>query len=249
MNDNSNYNEKVSSGRTAVLFIALTLFFLAFFVRRVSAFGLDFLAIVFLGLCGFFAFYVLNYRTLNIQLSAVYLTLKFGVFTWKIPLEHIESCALDDVSLWRIGGAGIHFSFIRGRYRAMFNFLEHPRVVVRLRTKKGLVKDIAFSTRQPERVLPLIQEVVSARQPRTIASGDWTLQIYFRNRGTRSEGQHGVLLHKDKPVEPPAVGAVIETDLGQMQYYGQPAGVQIPWGNTGWNFADEEKILPSWGEA
>ncbi|MEJ5309121.1 MAG: hypothetical protein WHX52_05075 [Anaerolineae bacterium] len=248
MNENLNYNEKVSSGRTTVLFIALTLLFLALLAWRVNAFGSDILAIVFLVFCGFFAFYTLNYRTLNVQLSAAYLSLKFGVFTWKIPLAHIESCALDDVSLWRIGGAGIHFSFIRGRYRAMFNFLEHPRVVVMLKTKKGPVKDIAFSTRQPERVLQLIQEAVSAGQPRTITSGDWTLNIYFRNRGTRSEGQHGVLLHKGTPVEPPAIGAVIETDLGQMRYYGSPEGVKVPWENTGWNFADEEKILPSWGE-
>lgn len=249
MNDNLIHNERVSSSKTEILFIALALLFLALFVWRVSAVGFGILAVVFLVFCGFFAFYALNYRTLIVQLSAELLMLKFGVFTWKIPLEHIEACALDDISLWRIGGAGIHFSFIRGRYRAMFNFLEHPRVVVMLKTKKGPVQDIAFSTRQPERVLQLLQEAVSARRPRTIASGDWTLNIYFRNRGTRSEGQHGVLLHKGKPVEPPAIGAVIETDLGQMRYYGQPAGVQVPWGNTGWNFADEEKILPSWSEA
>ncbi|HOU13247.1 MAG TPA: hypothetical protein PKZ84_09015 [Anaerolineae bacterium] len=249
MDNNTTYTEKVSSSRTEILFIVLALFFLLLFVWRVSAVGFGILAVVFLVFCGFFAFYALNYRTLIVQLSAEFLTLKFGVFTWKIPLEHIEACALDDISLWRIGGARIHFSFIRGRYRAMFNFLEHPRVVVRLKTKKGAVQDVAFSTRQPERVLQLLQEAVSARQPRTIASGDWTLQIYFRNRGTRSEGQHGVLLHKGKPVESPAVGVVIETDLGQMRYYGQPEGVQVPWGNTGWNFADEEKILPSWSEA
>ena len=109
MDNNTRYTEKVSSSRTEILFIVLALLFLLLFVWRVSAVGFEILAVVFLVLFGFFAFYALNYRTLIVQLSAEFLTLKFGVFTWKIPLEHIEACALDDISLWRIGGARIHF--------------------------------------------------------------------------------------------------------------------------------------------
>lgn len=248
MNDNPTYNEKVSSNKTEALFIALTLLFLALLVWRVSAASFDIWAVVLLCLCSFFAFYALNYRTLIIQLSNEFLALKYGVFNWKIPMENVEHCSLDDVSLWRIGGAGIHFSIIRGKYRAMFNFLEHPRVVVRLKTKKGPVQDIAFSTRRPEQVQHLIQAAASARRPRSLVRGDWTLNIYFRNQGTRSEGQHGILLHNNKAVEPREVDEVIDTDLGQMKYYGRLEGVHVPWENTGWNFADEEKILPSWEE-
>jgi len=81
------------------------------------------------------------------------LSLKFGLFTWQIPLDNIETCFIDETSLWRIGGAGIHFSPMGGRYRAMFNFLEHPRVVVCLKEKKGPVRDIAFSTTHPDKVM------------------------------------------------------------------------------------------------
>lgn len=72
-------------------------------------------------------------------------------------MDNIDYCFLDETSLWRIGGAGIHFSPIGGRYRAMLNFLEHPRVVVALKQKRGPVRDISFSTRHPEQALSFIQ--------------------------------------------------------------------------------------------
>jgi hypothetical protein len=62
----------------------------------------------------------------------------------------------------RMGGAGIHFMSIRKRYRASFNFLEHPRVVIAFKRKAGLVRDISFSTRHPDDVLRRIQEAASA---------------------------------------------------------------------------------------
>ena len=51
---------------------------------------------------------------------------------------------------------------IRKRYRASFNFLEYPRVVIALRKKVWLVQDISFSTHRPEDVIQLIQEAISA---------------------------------------------------------------------------------------
>ena len=88
----------------------------------------------------------------------------------------------------------------------------------------------------------------AAAAPRIFASGDWVLNIYYRLRGSRSEGQHGVLFHHGKPVEPHHVGEVIETDLGKMKYYCRLEEMSVTWEPTGWNFADENKILPSWVE-
>ena len=80
-----------------------------------------------------------------------------------MPLANIEECRLDALpALMRYGGAGIHFMVIRGRYRASFNFLEYPRVVIAFKRKVGPVRDISFSTRQPEDVLRVIQEAISA---------------------------------------------------------------------------------------
>lgn len=158
MNTNILYNEKLSSRRTEILFIALTLLFLLLFVWCVTGRGLDFIASIFLFFCVVFLFYSLNYRTLIIRLTAESLILTFGIFGWSIPLSNIDAIQPDDdlPALMKYGGAGIHFMTVRKRYRASFNFLEYPRVVIGLKRKAGLVRDVSFSTRQPEEIIRLI---------------------------------------------------------------------------------------------
>ena len=165
LSDDLIYSERVSSKRTETLFTALTLFFFTLLIWRVYAKGRDILAAVFFCLCGFFLFYLVNYRTLIIRLTAKSLKFKFGIFTWNVPLDNIEDGCLDEIPmLMRMGGAGIHFMNIRKRYRASFNFLEHPRVVIAFKKKVGPVRDISFSTRQPDDVLRLIREAVAANR-------------------------------------------------------------------------------------
>jgi len=156
------YYERVSSKRTQSLFLVLSLLFLGLLlgrvkIRRAKGAGRDRLANILAGASLFCLFYTLNYRTLIIWLTPETVQLRFGLFTWKIAMDNIDDCFPDQTSLWRIGGAGIHFSPIKRRYRAMFNFLEYPRVVVALKEKQGPVRDIAFSTQQPEQVLAFIR--------------------------------------------------------------------------------------------
>ncbi len=101
------------------------------------------------------------HRELIIQPGEKTLQLRFGLFSRVISLGNIEDCLPDKASLWRIGGAGIHFTPLGGRYRAMFNFLEYPRLVIALKVKQGLVRDIAFSTRQAEELMKLILDRIS----------------------------------------------------------------------------------------
>jgi len=165
MTDDLLYNERVSSNRTEALFLALTILFFLLLIWRVKAGSLDVLAAVFFCLFSLFFFYSVNYRTLIIRLTPESLKLTFGIFTWIVLLDNVEECCLDDIPmLMRMGGAGIHFMSIRKRYRASFNFLEHPRVVIAFKRKEGLVRDISFSTRRPDDVLRLIQEAVSAKR-------------------------------------------------------------------------------------
>lgn len=150
------YVERVSSNRTEALFVGLAILF---FVLSAALAQTDIPGVwwvVTFGLFTVFTFYALNYRTLVIRLGEEALQLQFGIFQWEIPFKNIIACYEDPTSLWRIGGAGIHFTRLGGRYRAVFNFLEHPRVVVMLRKKKGPVRDVAFSTRRPAEVMRLI---------------------------------------------------------------------------------------------
>ena len=156
------YYEKISSKRTEWLFLGLTTLFLLLFVWRVTVSGWNGLAVVFIVFSCFFLFYIVNYRKLIIRITADSLKLSFGVFSWTVPLNNIESCALDEIpALMKYGGAGIHFMFIEKRYRASFNFLEYPRVVIAFKRKVGPVRDISFSTRQPMEVLWIIQRAIS----------------------------------------------------------------------------------------
>ena len=164
-NDSLVYKERVSSNWTTVLFLALTILFLWLHFWRVNSAGRDILATVFLCLGVFFLFYSVNYRTLIIRLTHESLKLKFGIISWTVPLENVGDCRLDELPvLMRYGGAGIHFMNIDNRYRASFNFLEHPRVVIAFRKKVGPVRDISFSTRRPDDLRRLIQETVSTKE-------------------------------------------------------------------------------------
>ena len=151
------YEEKLSSLRTTALFIVLMLLFLALGIWRWIIAGLDVLTIVFLCLSALFLFYVLNYRVLVTRVTETDLILKFGILSWKLPLEALGACRLDDAPVWiRYGGAGIHFAWVRGQYRAFFNFLEHDRLLIEFKQKRGLVEAIVFSTKHPETIMNLL---------------------------------------------------------------------------------------------
>lgn len=154
------FNEKLSSARTTLLFITLiTVFFLLALWRTKLFTDWNALGAVFLFLAFFFLFYASNYRTLNILVNPYFLQLKSGIIKWKGHIDNIENVQLDEIPiLLRYGGAGIHFKFVRKRYRASFNFLEYPRACVSLMKKRGWVKDLSFSTRQPEKMIQVLNE-------------------------------------------------------------------------------------------
>ena len=159
------YTESISSNKTEALFLVLMMLSLLLLIWRVTSDGLDILAVAFIFLFIIFLFYSLNYRTLLIHLTTDSLKLTFGIFTWTIPMDNIQEYSLDELPvIMKYGGAGIHFMFVRKRYRASFNFLEYPRIVIAFKRKVGLVRDISFSTRQPGDVIHLIQEIISANQ-------------------------------------------------------------------------------------
>ena len=158
MSDDLIYEERISSPRTKAVFVALSVFCLAFFAWRLMISGYGGIAALLLFLSAFFVFCALNYSVLSIRISTAGMNLKFGLFGWTVPWRSVAEAHVDEVSLWRICGAGIHFAIIRGRYRAMLNFLEYPRIVIQLKEKRGLVRDVAFSTKRPAEILGIIEQ-------------------------------------------------------------------------------------------
>ena len=91
----------------------------------------------------------------------------------------------------------------------------------------------------------------SSAPDRRLATGDgrWELRIWYRAKGTRSEGQHGALYANGREVPTPEDGAERETGLGRMRYFGM-ARDRLPWQPTGWNFADAaHRLPPSWQDS
>jgi hypothetical protein len=165
MTDDLLYTEEFSSPKTQALFIGLMALLGALAAWRIKASRASRLARVFLFFAALFLFYVLNYRTLVIRLTSAALKLKFGLFTWTVPLDNIASCGSDELpALQRLGGAGIHLMMVGQRYRVSFNFLEYPRVVIALKKPTGPVCDVSFSTQHPDRVVLLIQTAAVAMQ-------------------------------------------------------------------------------------
>jgi hypothetical protein len=124
--------------------------------------GFRFLPGLFAFLALFFMFYVFNYRVLEITITSTHLKLKFGLVSWKTKLDNILESRLDDSpAVIKYGGGGVHFAFVKGVYRAFFNFLEYPRVVVSFKKKQGLVQELVFTTRQPDQVLNLLNSRIS----------------------------------------------------------------------------------------
>lgn len=143
--------------------MALSVLCLALFAWRFSVSGYGVVTALLSILSTLFVFCVLSYRVLVIRMSEGGLRLKFGLFGWTIPWHTVARAYPDDTALWRIGGAGIHFLIIKGRYRAMFNFLEHPRIVVQLKKRRGLVGEVSFSTQKPNEILRIIEASVERR--------------------------------------------------------------------------------------
>lgn len=157
------YNESITSNRTEALFLALTgvFGFLSFWSKRVPK--TNRLSSVFPMMSAIFFFYSLNYRKLNILISQSSICLTFGIFSWEIPFDNIESCDLDELpAVLRYGGASIHLFMYNNRYRTSFNFLEYPRLLISLKDKYGPLEEISFSTRRPDELLHIIQTAITS---------------------------------------------------------------------------------------
>ena len=153
------YNEKVRSSKTSLLFVILALVFFALFGWRFSVVGLRFFPGLhaFLGLV--FCFYVINFRELEISITGQILQLRFGVIGWSSNIENIKSSVLYDPPFWiKYGGAGVHFAMVDDDYKAFYNFLEYPRVLIGFHQKQGWVQSLVFTTRQPDKILEILEK-------------------------------------------------------------------------------------------
>jgi len=162
------YNETIISNWTHSLFLGILFLCMFVFMGRIRQHGFDSLSLALLFLFLLVLFYILNYRRLHIHITHDAIWLKFGLFSWTVPVENMESAKIDDLpGFLRYGGAGVHYMFVRGRYRVSYNLLEHPRVVISLRKRAGWVRDVSFTTRRAEQVSRILRDLI-AEQNRSL---------------------------------------------------------------------------------
>ncbi len=107
----------------------------------------------------------------------------------------------------------------------------------------------AQTAEHQQRIDEYKRSLTSENSDKSFAHGSWVLHIYYQAKGTKSERQYGILFHNDQVIEPQVVGEIIETDLGKLKYYYNLQSMKPTFEHAGWNFADQNKIHPSWDSA
>jgi hypothetical protein len=153
------YREQLTDWKTSLLFAFFATLFAGFFALRFQQVGWKFGPILFLSLSLLFWFYLINYFSLEIIVTSEELILKFGVFCWRESLSNLARVSQEDLPIWiRYGGAGIHFALVRGNYTVFYNFLDHPRLIINLIHRRGLVQQVCISTCCPDQIHKLLDE-------------------------------------------------------------------------------------------
>ncbi|MEH0022191.1 MAG: hypothetical protein V6Z89_21235 [Desulfobacter sp.] len=67
--------------------------------------------------------------------------------------------------------------------------------------------------------------------------GDWVLNLYLTQKGTRSQGSHGILIFEGKEVSGTR-GETRALPIGTVQYQGTLQSRTNLWDSTGWQMVD-----------
>ena len=110
-----------------------------------------------------FAFLAVNFRKLDIAITDENLTVGFAYPKKIIPWENIESAKTDKDSNIIILGFGIRGTRYEGKWVLVYNVIFAKRVMVYL--KEGKVQIFVFSTKQPEKVVQLINANINKAKP------------------------------------------------------------------------------------
>ena len=94
----------------------------------------------------FMLFFMLMMSTLRCTVTNQQVTVQYGPWGPRIPLDNIEECVAEDYSLWKYGGYGIRYSLIEGAW--CYNMLGDKGKAVRInyRSKSGKLKKLLIAS-------------------------------------------------------------------------------------------------------
>jgi hypothetical protein len=97
------------------------------------------------------------FSRLTIRMTPASISVGYGPLGQTINWDNVADCFLDETSEVRYGGAGIRMTRIRGSWTIVYDVIESPRVVISL--KEGRFKEVVFSTRHPQDVMKIINQL------------------------------------------------------------------------------------------
>ncbi|MFX1339433.1 MAG: hypothetical protein ACFFDK_12545 [Promethearchaeota archaeon] len=157
MNDDL-YKEKIFLKATTISLAIVTLIFLLLLISEILFTKNIFLTVLVFFLFVGFILLTFNFNTLTIRINPHFIKIAYGIFNRTTSWENIRDCYLDNVSNLRYGGLGIRYARVKGKWRVIYNTYNTARVVLVLR--KGKIKEIVFSTKNPEEAMKLINQQI-----------------------------------------------------------------------------------------
>ena len=77
---------------------------------------------------------------------------------------------------------------------------------------------------------------------RIYKKGEWALLLFVIDRGSRSQGVHGELYHKGRPITG-RKGETLDTPMGRLSYHGPELERRKIWEISGWTLSDQTGVL------
>jgi len=101
---------------------------------------------------------LVNFSELTIMATSQAITIAYGKIKYTIAWENVKGYYLDTDPGIAYGGWGIRLGIARGKSVLVYNVIGYPRIVLEL--NKGRYAQFAFSTRQPEVVMDIVEKQI-----------------------------------------------------------------------------------------
>jgi len=101
----------------------------------------------------------INFSRMKIKINNKGIMIRSGVIKNLIPWKDVKDCSVDEGSPLKYGGWGQRFWRVKGNFRIIYNAAAGKRIAISLNS--GIVREIVFSTRNPEKVMRIIKTHIS----------------------------------------------------------------------------------------
>ena len=156
------YEEKVfAKGITIILTVTTIIMLILFFVMMLliePLAGVFFIKWPYLAVAVFLALLIINFHCLTIKLTNQAITVGIGFIQSSIEWEKVHDVFVDEGTSLKYGGWGLRVRKYGDTRRKVYSLMKLPRLILTL--KEGKFGEIAFSTKNPEKLISVIKNML-----------------------------------------------------------------------------------------